>query len=853
MTAAKSKRRRRAKTTSRSGRKAASEAGLPPQRQSHGDTFEALLRPTRLAVVGASSAAGSVGGRVFSNLLGGPPDLRVYPVNPNRRSVLRRRAYADLASVPEPVDLALVATPAASVPGIIEQCVEAGVRAALILSAGFREIGPPGVELEQQILQAAEGSGLRIVGPNSLGLMNPARGLNASFAPALPAEGSVAFLSQSGALGSAILDWSQGERVGFSAFVSVGSMLDVGWGDLIREFGDDPNTKSIVIYMESLGNARSFLSAAREVALRKPIIVLKAGSTEAASRAVAAHTGGEVCSDEVFDAALRRVGVLRVRSVSSLFYMADILSKQPPPRGPRLTILTNAGGPGVLASDALSLGGGQLAPLSDEAFDALDELLPVAWSHANPIDLLGDASAERYAAAAAVAGRDPNSDGLLVILAPQAMTDATGTAEALAALKPSCAKPILASWMGGEHVAEGAAALARSGIPSFPYPDTASRVFTYMWRYAYNLRGLYETPSLDPAVGDVEWNRARVDQLLWAAHEDGTVELADAMMREIFAEYGIGVAESRSRITRTGPPLRISSRSDAQFGPVLALEAGGSFRELHAGRALGLPPLNTTLARRLLEQTRIHDPACDGAGRAGLELLLVRVSHLVAEQPWIRRVELDPLHLTRRGWLAFAARIRLHPSEMQAAALPELAIRPYPAEWVRSWTTKSGRSVVLRPIRPEDEPLMVEFHRTLSNETVYSRYLGALGLERRIEHERLTQLCFIDYDREIALVVDSRDPETGEHQIGGVARLVRLHRSADAEYAIVISDAMQGEGLGSQLLRRLIEVAETEHIDRIVGEVLPDNRRMLRACSRLGFRQHRRGSEPTFVELKLGR
>ena len=317
----------------------------------------------------------------------------------------------------------------------------------------------------------------------------------------------------------------------------------------------------------------------------------------------------------------------------------------------------------------------------------------------------------------------------------------------------------------------------------------------------------------------------------------------------MLAAYGIALAERGCRAQRKGPPLRISSRVDPQFGPVLELEAGGAFRGIHAGRAIGLPPLNTTLARRLLEQTPIRHVVCAGPDREGLELLLVRVSRLIAEQPRLRELVIDPMHATRRGWLAFDARIGPHPPELGEGELPRLAIRPYPTEWRTTWTTKTGRPVVLRPIRPEDEPLLVEFHASLSSETVYSRYLGAVGLERRIEHERLTRLCFIDYDREIALVVDCRDPETGERRIRGVGRLVRLRGGVDAEYAVVVSDAMQGEGLGSQLLRRLIAVAGAEGIRRIVGEVLPGNERMLRACRRLGFRLHRRGVEPTFVEL----
>jgi acetyltransferase len=381
-------------------------------------------------------------------------------------------------------------------------------------SAGFREQGPEGAAREQQIQQQLRRSAMRLIGPNCLGIMNPAIGLNATFAKGAPKAGNVAFLSQSGALLTAILDWSQREEVGFSAIVSTGSMLDVGWGDLIDYFGDDPHTHSILVYMESVGDAHSFLSAAREVSLSKPIIVIKAGRSEAASRAAASHTGALTGSDEVLDAAFRRCGVLRVHNIADLFYMAETLSKQPRPKGRRLTILTNAGGPAVLATDALIANGGQLATLSEDSLRGLDQFLPRHWSHNNPIDILGDAGSERYAKAIEIALKDTNSDGLLAILAPQGMTDPSEVAKSLQAYAHTSGKPLLASWMGGVSVAQGVKVLNSAGIPTFPYPDTAARVFTYMWRYSYNLRGLYETPTLVESLEPDGASRSRAAQVI---------------------------------------------------------------------------------------------------------------------------------------------------------------------------------------------------------------------------------------------------------------------------------------------------------------------------------------------------
>ncbi|HWP47138.1 MAG TPA: CoA-binding protein, partial [Candidatus Limnocylindrales bacterium] len=458
--------------------------------------LDAIFAPRNVAVIGATEKAGSVGRTVLWNLIHNPFGGVVFPVNPNRHSVLGIKAYPHIGAVPDPVDLAVIITPAPTVPGIIGECVDAGVKGAIIISAGFKECGPEGAELEQQILEQARRGKIRIIGPNCLGVMNPLTGLNATFARTMARPGNVGFISQSGALCTAILDWSLQENVGFSAFISIGSMLDVGWGDLIYYLGDNPHTHSIVIYMESIGDARSFLSAAREVALTKPIIVIKAGRTEAAAKAAASHTGALTGSYEVLEAAFRRCGVLHVNNIAYLFHMAEVLAKQPRPRGPRLTIVTNAGGPGVLATDALIAEGGELAELSPETLESLNQLLPVYWSHSNPIDILGDADPQRYAKVLEIAAKDPNSDGLLVILTPQAMTDPTQTAEQLKAYAQNSHIPILASWMGGADVAAGTAILNQAGIPTFPYPDTAARVFNYMWRYSYNLRGLYETPVL---------------------------------------------------------------------------------------------------------------------------------------------------------------------------------------------------------------------------------------------------------------------------------------------------------------------------------------------------------------------
>ena len=386
--------------------------------------LDSLFRPRSAAVIGATDRPGTVGCSVVSNLLESKFPVKVYAVNPSHGEVLGLKTYKHIGDIAGGVDLALVVTPAQTVPEIIGECVDAGVKSAVVISAGFREQGHDGALLEEEIQKhlrrgGPQRGGLRLIGPNCMGFMNPTIGLNATFAKKMPQKGSVAFLSQSGALLTAILDWSLREQVGFSACVSTGSMLDVGWGDLIYHFGDDPHTKSILVYMESVGDARSFLSAAREIGLSKPIIVIKAGRSDAASRAAASHTGALTGSDDVLEAAFRRCGVLRVQNIADLFYMAEVLSKQPRPRGPRLTIVTNAGGPGVLATDSLMATGGELTVLSSESLHELDAFLSPHWSHSNPVDVLADADAERFVKAVEIASKDPASDGLLAIIAPQ--------------------------------------------------------------------------------------------------------------------------------------------------------------------------------------------------------------------------------------------------------------------------------------------------------------------------------------------------------------------------------------------------------------------------------------------------
>jgi acetyltransferase len=569
--------------------------------------------------------------------------------------------------------------------------------------------------------------------------------------------------------------------------------------------------------------------------------------------------------------------------------------------------VTNAGGPGVLATDALLGRGGKLAQLSDKTIEELNGFLPAHWSHGNPIDILGDAPPERWELAVRVAAADPNSDGLLVILAPQGMTDPAAVAEKLVPFAHLRGKPVLASWMGGPLVEPAESILNHAGIPTFSFPDSAAAVFQSMWLYSQNLQSLYETPTFveeSDALKDV-------NKIIGHARQQGRALLTEDESKRVLAAYGIPVVETVVATTieeavtqaaRIGYPvvlklhsetithktdvggvrlnlsneeavrdayiairagvqadafqgvsvqpmvkldgyeLILGSSIDSQFGPVILFGSGGQLVEVYEDRALALPPLNTTLARRMMEQTRVFTALCGVRGRkpvdlAALERILVHFSRLVAEQPWIKEIDINPLLASAELLVALDARIVLHPPESVEAELPRPTIRPYPSQFIKPWTLESAEGsteILIRPIRPDDEPLMVSFHATLSERSVYLRYFHMVPLDSRIAHERLTRICFIDYDREMALVAE-RSASTGEREILAVGRLTRAHQAKEAEFAVLISDRFQGRGLGTELVKRLVDIARIEGLDRVTADILGENRQMIEICKQLGF------------------
>jgi len=871
-------------------------------------SLNAIFHPKTVAVIGASEKLGSVGRTLLRNLLDEPFGATVFPVNPKRSNVLGIRSYRDIAAIGEKVDLAVIATPADTVPDVLEQCVAAGVRGAIVISAGFAEHGEHGRSLEARMKEILASGRLRVIGPNCLGVMNPRTGLNATFAQSGALSGNLTFLSQSGALCTAILDWSRRENVGFSGFVSVGSMIDIDWGDLIYHFGDDPHTSSILIYMESIGNARSFLSAAREVALQKPIIIIKPGRTEAARKAAASHTGAITGTDEVFEAAFRRAGVLRVSTISELFGMAEVLSKQSRPKGPRLAIVTNAGGAGVIAADALLSNGAQLGEISSETMSKLNGFLPASWSHSNPVDTLGDCNPENYAKTVEVVSNDPGCDAVLSVLAPQGMTDPDESSRLLAKVAEGVTKPLLASWMGGNIMRTAYERMNAAKIPTFEYPDAAARSFAYMWRYTSNLQALYETPAFTGTL-PVDGPR-RVSQIIAAAQLRDRMILTEHESKQILQAYEIpttstkvattaqeavaaaeetgypvalklhsetvthksdkggvhlnlvnadavraafervrGAFESsgafdgvaiQPMVSTSGYELILGSSIDPQFGPVLVFGLGGQLVEVLQDRAHALPPLTTTLARRVMENTQIFQALKGVRGRkpvdlAQLEELLVRFSELVVENPRIADIEINPLLAGPDKLIALDARVILHPKSVADTNLPRPAIRPYPTHYISTFTGKNGLQFTVRPIRPDDEPMIVEFHRHLSERSVYYRYFSPLELSFRTSHERLITKCFIDYDREIALVAEHIGKD-GKAVIVGVARMIREHTGNSAEVAYIVADNFQRKGLGTCLMQKTIEIAKQEGLSSIHGVLLFENSEMRSLFERVGFK-----------------
>ncbi|MEM0445187.1 MAG: GNAT family N-acetyltransferase [Nitrososphaerota archaeon] len=887
--------------------------------------LDRMFNPSVVALIGATDREGSVGLALIQNLLKSSVDRVIYPVNPNREGVLGLKCYPSIRAVPEHVDLAVIATPAKTVPNVVEECGKADVEGVVIVSAGFRETGEEGERLEEEIKRLKEDYGLRILGPNCLGFIRPPIGLNATFLLKDPEIGQIAFISQSGALGSAILDWAVNAHVGFSMFVSLGSMIDLGFGDLIDFLGQDPYTRSILIYMESVGDAKRFMSAARGFARNKPIIVMKAGKYPAGAKAARSHTGSMAGSYDVYRAAFRRVGVVRVDEINDLFNCASVLDSRHLPAGPRLAIITNAGGPGVIAADAVIEYGGVIAQLSKSTIDALNEVLPPYWSQGNPIDVLGDSDVNRYSVATRLCLADPNVDGIVIIYTPQGAAKPVELAEEIIDIvnRSGRTKPILTVWMGGDEVWRARELFYRNDVPTYSTPEEAVKTYTYMYKYKRNLELLYETPEdllIDPsppknflkislkkelAKGNTILTLDKCDRFLdsygiprpkgyMATSLEEAVFVASRIgypvalkiispdiihktdvngvvlniesPEELKQEYLKLMENIRSKasgariegvyvqkmVKPVNYELILGTTRDRDFGAVIMFGAGGIATEAIRDYAIGLPPLNQVLARRLMEETKIYNLLLNGfrnrppADIKKLEEIIVRFSNMVVDFPEIKEAEINPLAVSEDQIYAVDFRVVL---DTEAKYTSEhhrhLVISPYPTKYIKPWRLKDGREVLLRPIRPEDEPLEYELIKGLSEESSRFRFFQVI---KEVTHEMLVRFCNIDYDREIAIIAEYSD--RGRKRNVGVGRLIIEPERNRGEFAVLVADDFQGKGLGTKLLDMIIEIAQDKGLESIYGIVLPENTRMIGLCKKFGF-DIKHGKDEVLVELRI--
>jgi acetyltransferase len=880
-----------------------------------------FFSPKSVALIGASSRPHSVGATVLANLRQAFHG-DVFAVNPRHRHLLDRPCFSSLSALPVTPDLAVICTPPATVPSLIAELGSKGCKAAIVITGGLGSAVTSGVpSISRSMLDAARPHDLRIIGPNCLGILVPSIGLNASFAHTDGLPGRLAFVSQSGAVATAVLDWSKARGIGFSTFVTVGDSADVDLGDLLDYLASDSNTSAILLYIESIKHSRKFMSAARAAARGKPVIAVKSGRAEEASRAVASHTGALAGSDDVVDCALRRAGVLRVETLQDLFDAAETLARAKPLSEDTLAIVTNGGGAGVLATDALIRGGAALSPLSDGTLGALDKILPANWSRGNPIDIIGDAPAQRYVQAVAALAEERSIGAILLMHAPTAIVASDEIARACLPEIHANPRTVLTCWLGETAVRDARQLFARETIPGYATPEEAVRAFLQLRDFRRNQELLMQTPEPMPAdKTDVDGVREIIAKVL----REGRSVLSEVEAKRVLSAYGIpvvstqvaadtdaavvcahdlgfpvvlkilspdithksdigGVAlhlanEEQVRYAAQRMLLNVTSRqpkariegftvqkmierehaeapahelilgcmSDPTFGPVIMFGQGGTAVEVLRDRAFALPPLNTVLAQDLIARTRVAKLLSGYRGRPAIDAsalidVLLKLSQLICDHAEIAELDINPLIADENGVIALDARLRV--ASVETLALPRLAILPYPAHLAEE-ATLAGQRVVLRPIRAEDEAMHRAFLERLAPEDVHLRFFYTI---RSWTHHQLARFTQIDYDREMAFVMVTRD---GPEEILGVVRAISNPDNTRAEFAIVVRSDRKGRGLGYRLMRKLIDYQRAKGTGELVGEVLATNGPMLKLGQELGFAVQPR-VQPGVVELSL--
>lgn len=881
-----------------------------------------LFEPASVAIIGATERPGAIGTVLVENMRAARYRGALFAVNPKHRSINGVPCYPSIGEVPQRVDLAVIATPPHTVPQLMAECGLAGVRAVVIITAGFSETGEAGARLERAALDNARRHGVRVIGPNCLGIMRPGIGLNATFARGNGLPGGLGLVSQSGAVCTAMLDWALPNKVGFSSVISMGGSRDIDFGEIIDYLVHDPKTEHILLYIEGVRDARRFFSSLRAAARIKPVILMKVGRHPVGSRAAVSHTGAIVGADDVFDAVVRRAGAVRVTTIGQLVAAAQALTAHVRPRGERLAIITNGGGPGVMAADRAADLGIPLAELSQQTIDALQGALPANWSHGNPVDLIGDADAARYRAAITACLDDEQVDGALVILTPQAMTEPAKAADAVIAAARGRSKPVLACWMGEASVVAARKHFAGAGIPVFRTPDPAVEMFGHLSSFYRNQQTLLQTPG--PLAAHSSPDVAAARRIIDAALAEKRAVLTEIESKDVLEAFGIpvaktvavadadaavaaaerigypvvlkidspdithktdvggvllnlrdaaavraGFAQVTAQAARAKPQARISGAviepmvrrpngrelmvgvlRDPVFGPAIAFGSGGIAIEVHRDRAVALPPLNSFLVAELIRGTRVAKllgpfRRMPAANMDALESVLLRVSELVCELPWIVELDINPLIVDEQDAIVVDARVVIADYVPVRGRYGHMAIHPYPAELVETWQSE-GESVTLRPIRPEDAEIEQEFVRGLSPESRRFRFMDTL---RELTPQMLARFTQIDYDSEMAFVAtvtrEGRETEVG------VCRYVTNPDGESCEYAIVVSDDWQRRGLGRRMMTQLIGVARARGLQTMIGHVFGNNRGMLRLCQDLGFVVSESADDPLVKRVTL--
>ncbi|MCA1940304.1 MAG: bifunctional acetate--CoA ligase family protein/GNAT family N-acetyltransferase [Caenispirillum bisanense] len=869
-----------------------------------------LFKPQSVAVIGASNTPDTVGNIVMRNLLAGGFAGPIMPVTRSAQAVQGVLAYPDVASLPLTPELAMVVIPAAEVPAVVDDLGKRGTRAVVIGSAGLSKAeNADGRTLMAAVDEIARKYGMRILGPNSMGLMVPGAGLNASSLHLPARKGRLAFVSQSGALCASVLDWAHTRGIGFSHFLSIGEAVNTDFGDILDFLGSDPQTAAILLYIQSVKDKRSFLSAARAAARNKPVLAIKAGRHEAVSHAVASHTGALAGSDHVYDAVFRRAGMLRVYDFEELFAAVETLGRSRKLKGDRLAIVTNGGGVGIMATDDLIGLDGRLATLTEDTIAKLDAVLPGIWSRTNPIDLIGDAPPDRYLEALKILHAAKEVDAVLVMHVPVAMVEATAVAEAVIDFaKEKRTAHITTCWVGDEKVRDARRLFAEAGVPTLDTPDKAVRAFMHTVEYKRNQELLMETPA--SVATDFMPATVTARMIIEDVLKRGDTLLSEPEAKAVLAAYGIPTVETHiaktpdevfrqaerlghavaikiispdithksdvggvvldlgtpeearqaaaamaERLRRTFPEARIDGFSvqtmarrpgahelivgmstDPVFGPVVLFGQGGIAVEVIGDRAVGLPPLNTTLAKELIGRTRVSRLLEGYRGRPPADLdsisrTLIQVAQLATDIPEIVELDINPLFADATGVLAIDARMRV---ERTTQSGPDrLAIRPYPKDLEEVFTMRNGRPVLLRPIRPEDEPNHHAFVAALTPEDIRFRFFG---LVQELPHSQMARLTQIDYDREMAFVGVATN-EAGEDETLGVVRTVTDPDNETAEFSIVVRSNLKGSGLGVRMMEKMIEYCRARGTKYMVGQVLKENMRMLAFVEHLGFKR----------------